>query len=213
MADNYLEKRYEATLGSQKPKIKRIGHTMDELLRRTRSCRGYNKDYVVKHSELERIVGACTKIGSAKNQQVLRYRLVTKGPEADLVNANIKLGGMLPELHLPYAGTEPEAFIVVCSTVAANSYTYVDLGIALQTIMLKITEMGLNGIVIGAFNKNEITRGLNLTLEPLMLVAVGKGIEKFELTTINPDDSRAYYRKDGIHYVPKLGTNDLIINN
>ena len=213
MADNYLEKRYEATLGSQKPKIKRIGHTMDELLRRTRSCRGYNKDYVVKRSELERIVGACTKIGSAKNQQVLRYRLVTKGPEADLVNANIKLGGMLPELHLPYAGTEPEAFIVVCSTVAANSYTYVDLGIELQTIMLKITEMGLNGIVIGAFNKNEITRGLNLTLEPLMLVAVGKGIEKFELTTINPDDSRAYYRKDGIHYVPKLGTNDLIIND
>lgn len=213
MANNYLEKRYEATLGSQKPKIKRIGHTMDELLRHTRSCRGYNKDYVVKHSELERIVGACTKIGSAKNQQVLRYRLVTKGPEADLVNANIKLGGMLPELHLPYAGTEPEAFIVVCSTVAANSYTYVDLGIALQTIMLKITEMGLNGIVIGAFNKNEITRGLNLTLEPLMLVAVGKGIEKFELTTINPDDSRAYYRKDGIHHIPKLGTNDLIINN
>ena len=50
MADNYLEKRYEATLGSQKPKIKRIGHTMDELLRRTRSCRGYNKDYVVKRS-------------------------------------------------------------------------------------------------------------------------------------------------------------------
>ena len=36
MADNYLEKRYEETLGTQKPKVKRVGKTLDDLLRKNR---------------------------------------------------------------------------------------------------------------------------------------------------------------------------------
>ena len=59
MADNYLEKRYEETLGSGKIRVKRIGHTVDELLTKNRSTRGYNKAYVVSRAELERIAGVC----------------------------------------------------------------------------------------------------------------------------------------------------------
>ena len=76
MADNYLEKRYDEVFGNGKTKIKRIGHTLDELLLRNRSYRGFKKEYVVKREELERIVGVCNKIPSARNQQVLRFRLV-----------------------------------------------------------------------------------------------------------------------------------------
>ncbi|MCR4658879.1 MAG: nitroreductase family protein [Bacteroidales bacterium] len=212
MADNYLEKRYEATLGSQKPKVKRVGPTLDDLLLRARSCRGYNQNYVVKRAELERIVAACGKIGSAKNQQLLRFRLVTRGPEADMLNANIKLGAMLPEPHLPLPGTEPQAFIVVCAVADANRWIDIDLGMALQTIMLKTAEMGLNSIIIGAFNRAEVRRGLNLELEPQMVVAVGKGIEHYAIDTISPDESHAYYRRDGIHHIPKIGVADLIID-
>ena len=42
MADNYLEKRYEETLGQQRPKVKRVGNTVDTLLRKNRSTRGHN---------------------------------------------------------------------------------------------------------------------------------------------------------------------------
>ena len=213
MADNYLEKRYEETLGSQRPKVKRVGPNLDQLLVRARSCRVYNKNYRVSRAELERIVGACTKIGSAKNQQVLRFRLVTQGPEADLINANIKLGGLLPELHLPLPGTEPEAFIVACTNATANNYTYIDLGMALQTMMLKISEMGLSGLIIGAFNKTEIKAGLNLNHEPLMVLAVGKGAEQFQLVPVAEGHDLAYYREGGTHYVPKLSATDLIINS
>ena len=55
MADNYLEKRYEETLGANKPKVKRIGHTVDELLLKNRSVRGYKKVYTVSREELERM--------------------------------------------------------------------------------------------------------------------------------------------------------------
>lgn len=211
MADNYLEKRYEEVFGTGRTKIKKVGHTLDELLLKNRSQRGYLKGYVVKQEELERIVGVCSKIPSACNQQVLRFRLVTKDTGAEKVLLSIRLGAALPELHLPLPGTEPEAFIIICSTVAENKLVDVDLGIAIQSMLLKTVEMGLNGLCIGAFNKGNIKQDFDLPFEPLMIIAIGKGIEKIELTPISPDDSHAYYRKDGVHYVPKIGTKDLII--
>lgn len=211
MADNYLEKRYEEVFGSGHTKVKRVGHTLDELLLKNRSQRGYLKDYVVRREELERIVGVCSKIPSARNQQVLRFRLVTRATGADKVLQNIKLGAALPELHLPLPGTEPEAFIVVMSTAPESKMVDIDLGIALQSMMLKAVEMGLNALVIGAFNKANVTKELVLPYEPLMILAIGKGIEKIELTPIAPEDSHAYYRKEGIHYVPKIAAKDLIV--
>lgn len=211
MADNYLEKRYEEVFGSGHTKVKRVGHTLDELLLKNRSQRGYLKDYVVRREELERIVDVCSKIPSARNQQVLRFRLVTRDTGADKVLQNIKLGAALPELHLPLPGTEPEAFIVVMSTAPESKMVDIDLGIALQSMMLKAVEMGLNALVIGAFNKANVTKELVLPYEPLMILAIGKGIEKIELTPIAPEDSHAYYRKEGIHYVPKIVAKDLIV--
>lgn len=211
MADNYLEKRYEEVFGAGRTKVKRVGHTLDELLLRNRSVRGYNKNYVVKLEELERIVGVCSKIPSARNQQVLRFRLVTRDTGAEVILRNIKLGAALPELHLPFPGTEPEAFIVICSTVPENKMVDVDLGIAIQSMLLKAVEIGLNGITIGAFNKGEVERELGLPYEPVMILAIGKGADRIELTRIAPDESHAYYRQEGTHYVPKIGVKDLLV--
>jgi len=124
---------------------------------------------------------------------------------------NIKLGGALPELHLPFPGTEPEAFIIVSSTVKEDKFVDIDLGISVQSMLLKAVEMGLNGIVIGAFNKANIVEAFGLPYEPLLIVAIGKGGEKIKLVSIGQDEKHAYYREDGVHYVPKLKLSDLLI--
>ena len=46
---------------------------------------------------------------------------------------------------------------------------------------------------------------------PLLILAIGKGIEKIELVEISENDDHRYFRKDGIHYVPKVRVEDLII--
>jgi len=212
MADNYLERRYEETLGANKPKIKRIGHTVDELLLKTRSVRGYNKNYVVTRDELERIVGVCTRIASGCNQQTLRFLLLTRNDGAERMLRHVRMGAALPELHLPLAGTEPEAFIVCCSTAKENKLVDIDLGIALQSMALKATEMGLNTLMIGAFNRDELKKEFNMDYDPLMILAVGKGAERIELVPIHADESHAYYRNNGIHYVPKVRAAELILN-
>ena len=137
MADNYLEKRYDEVFG-KKTVRRRVGHTLDELLLKNRSTRGYNKSFVVRRELLEQIVAVNTKIGSGCNRQVLRFRLVTQGDEAAKVLENIKMGAALPELHLPFEGTEPEAFIIVCSTTEENKLVDIDLGMSLQTMIFCI---------------------------------------------------------------------------
>jgi nitroreductase len=213
MADNYLEKRYEETLGSTKPKVKRIGNTVDSLLLRSRSHRAYKKAYVVSRAELERIVGVCTKLPSGCNQQVLRYWLVTKENGADRLLPLLKMGAALPELHLPAEGTEPEAFIICCSVAPESKLVDIDLGIALQSMALKAVEMGLNTLMIGAFNREKVKEAFSLPHEPLMLLAVGKGADHIELVPTDADAPRAYYRRDGVHYVPKVRLDDLILNH
>jgi len=212
MADGYLEKRYEEVFGKGAKKTV-VKHTSIEILmEKNRSYRGYQKDFVVKRDMLERIVAVNTKIASAKNQQVLRFKLVTKETGADIILQNMKLGGLLPELHLPFEGTEPEAFIIICSTVPENKFVDIDLGIAAQSMLLKATEMGLNGIMIGAFNKAKLTEAFQLPFEPLLMLAIGKGMETIKLQPVDVGDNLAYYRNtDGVQFVPKIRWEQLII--
>jgi hypothetical protein len=131
--------------------------------------------------------------------------------EAATVLKHIRLGGALPELHLPFAGTEPNAFIVICSTVPDSHYVSVDLGIVAQSMLLQATEMGLGGICIGAFDHAEIKEALNLPHDPLLVLAIGRPAERIELVECGEGDSLAYYREEGVHYVPKIRVDDLIL--
>lgn len=214
MADGYLEKRYEEVFGkgAKKTVIKRT--SLETLMEKNRSYRGYKKEFVVKREMLERIVAVNTKIASAKNQQVLRFKLVTQDTGADIIVQNMKLGGLLPELHLPFEGTEPNAFIIICSTIPENKFVDIDLGIAAQSMLLKATEMGLNGIMIGAFNKAKIIEAFNLPYEPLLILAIGKSNETIKLQAVSEGDKLAYYRnEDGVQFVPKIRWEQLIIGD
>lgn len=214
MADNYLEKRYEELFGkgSGKTVVKKVNPSLDSLLLRNRSHRAFLKEHVVRQDELEKIVGVNTKLPSARNQQVLRFKLVTAGTHESLVlGQSIRLGGALPDLHLPAPGTEPEAFIVVCSCVPEGRYVDIDLGISLQSMGLKAVELGLNATIVCAFDKTRVQEELQLPYEPLALLLVGKGQDKIQLLSIDEADNHNYYRKEGIHYVPKVAIKDLII--
>lgn len=208
MADNYLEKRME-DYRNQQPSKKRVA-TLARLLKANRSYRGYDTKFEVRPDQLQRIMEVATLCPSARNQQVLRFRPVLK-EEATKVLQHIRLGGALPELNLPFEGTEPNAFIVICSTVTDSHYVSVDLGIVAQSMLLQATEIGLGGICIGAFDHEAIKTVLNLPYEPLLVLAIGRPNERIEIVECSEGDSLTYYREGGVHYVPKININDLIL--
>ncbi len=212
MADNYLGRKMEEYLArsASDRTTRRPSMNLNKLLLKNRSVRGYDPQFIVREDQLQRIIDVNTKIPSARNQQVLRFRPVLSD-EASKILPHIHLGGALPELHLPFPCTEPNAFIIICSTVPESRYVDIDLGISAQSMLLQAVEIGLNGICIGAFDRAQIEQAFRLECTPLLILAIGKGIEKIELVPVTPDDSLLYYRENGIHYVPKIQTKYLII--
>ena len=142
--------------------------TLGRLLLKNRSHRGYDTGFVVREDQLRRMIEVNTRIPSARNQQVLRFRPVL-ADEAHKVLPHIRLGGALPALRLPFPGTEPNAFIIICSTVEENRYVDMDLGISAQSMLLQAAEIGLNGICIGALDRRcrtGIPPGLRTAADP-----------------------------------------------
>lgn len=211
MADGYLESRYEEVFGkgAARTVVKHV--PIDKLLERNRSYRGYRPEVEVTREVLERIVAVNPLLPSACNQQVLRFKLVTRDSGADIVLRNIKMGAALPELHLPFPGTEPQAFILICSTVPESKLVDIDMGISAQSMLLKATELGYNGLMIGAFHRENLQTAFALPYPPLLVLAIGRGAEVIRRVEISEGDSHAYYRRDGIHYVPKVKLSDLIL--
>ena len=210
MADNYLERKMEAYRERPSAAPRKPAATLERLLLKNRSHRAYDSRYLVREDQLRRIIAVNARIPSARNQQVLRFRPVL-ADEAPTVTEHIRLGGALPELHLPAPGTEPNAYIICCSTIAEDRYVDMDLGISAQCMLPRATEMGLNGICIGAFDRDAIRKAFELRWEPLLILAIGKGAERIELVEIGAEDDRTYYRKEGVHCVPKIRPKELII--
>ena len=211
MADNYLDKKMEEYRARpMQKKSLRSGATLSRLLLKNRSVRGYDPSFEVRADQMRSILEVATRVPSAMNRQGLRFRAVL-ADEAEKVLRGFHLGGGLPELGLPTPGTEPRAFIIVCAAVEPDNYLYIDLGITAQSMLLRATELGLNGIMIGSFDKERLQRAFGLPSRPLLLIALGKGAEQIELVDIAANESHAYYRREGVHYVPKVRLDDLLL--
>ena len=68
MADNYLEKRQQE-LAERRPKVVRPHPSLDSLLRKNRSYRGYDSSRVVSREDLLRLLEVVPYVGSGMNAQ------------------------------------------------------------------------------------------------------------------------------------------------
>lgn len=209
MADNYLGRKMEEYFAQKGTPQRRYKVSLLSLLAKNRSHRAYDASFRVREEQLRQIVEVARLTPSALNQQVLRFRLV-QGDEAQRLVSHIRMGGALPELHFPPEGKEPNAFIVICSE-SQGRYVDIDTGIVAQSMLLRAVEMGLNGICIASFEREAVVKELALKVEPLLILAIGRGAEQIELVDIGEEESHSYYRRGEKHIVPKLRTEDLII--
>ena len=209
MADNYLGRKMEEYEAQKCASVRTRRVSLASLLAKNRSTRGFDTSFKVRKDQLVSLVEAARLAPSAMNQQVLRYRLVTE-EEAHLLLPHLRMGAALPELKLPLEGTEPNAFVVIC-TDKESRYVDMDMGIATQTMLLRAVEMGLNGICIAAFDHEAVREALHLPLAPQLILAIGRSAEHIEVVDIEEGESTTYYRKNGTHFVPKVKVEDLII--
>lgn len=189
-----------------------------DLVLKNRSCRGYDESYQFRREELLAFVDLARQTAASANIQPLKYHIAYEKEQVAQIQPLTRWAGSLPQLHLPYPGSRPTAFITICQDLSISSHPtsfLPDVGITAQTILLAATEQGLGGCMIGSFQKEELKALLKLPeqMEPKLVIALGKPAEEIILVEPKEDGSVKYYRsEDGkTHYVPKRKLEDIIL--
>ncbi len=289
MADNYLEKRYEEVFGSgaaRKVPQKHSTPSLNTLLVRNRTVRRYRQDCHVTKEQLRTIAEVNTRIASSMNRQALRFWLVTSGDAmASQAEGHLSEADAIREILFreQVRHESATAFIVVYTTVPEDRYIDMDLGISLQSMALKATELGLNCLIKGNIDVDKLRDLLSeycpgtaaagacrpglmdsddascgmcsSCLEPLAVLCIGKAAESVFLKPVSAETSSCSaesasdslpsgvfikcesartvhdgrisplpagasvpapmylvpYTKDGVHYVPKLRLDDILL--
>ena len=154
--------------------------TLDEILEARKSVRGYTPQ-LVKEEDIKAIFEAARAAPSACNSQTWRFIAVT---DRTLIQ-KIAQEGMLPIVRNSWIATAP-LVIVGCaqldilanrvgSLVTGIEYYQIDLGIAMEHMVLKATELGLGTCWIGWFHEKKIKEILEIpkTIKVLALLSVG----------------------------------------
>lgn len=190
---------------------------ISELVLKNRSYRSFNHSRVVSKEELLSLVECARVCPSAANRLPLRYRLCYTPDDMAHVLAHTKWAAALPDRHFPPEGHEPTAAIVIChdrTVVSAESASATDVGIAAQTMLLAVAEIGLGGCMIANFNRSGVQSSLAIAehLTPVLVIAIGEPDEKIVLEPVGAEGATAYYRDaDDVHHVPKRALEDIVI--
>ena len=188
-----------------------------ELVKQSRSFRGYDESRKITREELAELVDCARFAPSSVNMQPFRYYLACEKEQLEKIQPLTGWARALPEKRLPYPGHRPTAFIVICQETdwQENLARFQkDVGIVAQTMLLAAAEKGLGGIMIGNFSPEKVSAALALPahLVPMLIVAFGKPDETIVLTEAAPGDDLNYYRDENdVHYVPKRRLEDVIL--
>lgn len=121
--------------------------------------------------------------------------------------------GYLTDWNGPEKGERPTGYILVLLPTGANRYAIFDAALAIQTLLLSAVERGWGGCVIGSIDRNRLREDLRIpdSYRIEVIVALGKPVETVVVEDAPPDDLRYWRDSSGVHHVPKLPVDTLII--
>lgn len=186
--------------------------TLNDLVVRNRSFRRFLPSPRPGRDRLVEWIGCARLAASGGNRQPLRYWLVDTPEPCAAVFPHTHWAGLLKG-WTPTADEAPTGYILVLAA-AGGATPHVDAGIAMQTLLLAAAEAGFGGCMLGAIERPAIKAALGIPDELELLYAVAFG-RPAETALLEPaaDGNTAYYRTaDGVHHVPKLPLETLIVS-
>ncbi|MGB9619041.1 MAG: nitroreductase family protein [Armatimonadota bacterium] len=186
-----------------------------DLVLANRSYRRFAQSEVIPESVLRELVDLARCTPSAANLQPLRYVLSCTPERNDLVFSTLSWAGYLPDWPGPAEGERPSAYIIILTDTEISKTGGCDHGIAAQTICLGAVEKGYGCCMFGSIDRDALRSHLQIPdrYHILLVIAIGKPIEKVVLEEVGPDGSIKYYRDaDQVHHVPKRRLEDVILN-
>ena len=185
-----------------------------DLVLKCRSYRRFYQEVTIDNKTLRELVDMARYSASAVNRQPLKYILSSSPEKNALIFSTLHWAGTLKTWPGPDEGERPAGYIIILGDKEISASFGLDPGIAAQTILLGAVEKGLGGCMLGAVDREDLRKLLNIPAryEIPLVVALGKPKEKIIMETMKPTDSYDYWRdKDEGHHVPKRKLNDIIV--
>jgi nitroreductase len=187
--------------------------TLKELVLKTRSYRRFEESHQIDIKLIEDLIDLARLSASGANRQPLKYLIYNTPEECKRIFPYLAWAGYLTEWQGPDKGERPTAYIVILGDKSITDVFGVDHGIASQSIMLGAVEAGLGGCMIASIKRQELSEELNIPdrFEVLMVLALGKPVEKVIIDDIKENDVKYWRDSSGSHHVPKRGIKELIV--
>ena len=187
-----------------------------KLMTEARTCRRYEAREF-EPGMLRWLVDCARIMPCTANAQVLRY-LIVQNP--------LKRPGIFDALGWaayfktwkPEEKERPAGYIVLLAQPGEDgkipNNTYIDLGIAGQTIQLAAWTRGVGSCMFRNYNPKKIGEVIDIPsgYEIALVMAFGYPLEERRIVPVPADGSIRYYRDDkGVHYVPKRELKDVLL--
>lgn len=186
---------------------------LKDIIFRCRSYRRFDESHPVDTGTLESLIDLARLSSSGANRQPLKYIICNDPKGCERIFPYLAWAGYLKEWPGPEKGERPSSYIVVLGDRSITENFGIDHGIAAQSIMLGASELGLGGCMIQSISREGLREEIKLpdNFDILLVLAIGKPVEKVVLEEIKNDDVKYWRDADKTHHVPKRSLKDIIM--
>ncbi|MBQ2695786.1 MAG: nitroreductase family protein [Clostridia bacterium] len=185
---------------------------ISEAIKKRRTIRKF-KQTPLSTKQLSKYIDAARLAPSAANLQPLRYVIVESPDMVAKMFELVKWAGYLAPDYNPKEGERPTAYIAVCSDTSNSSkWVDVDLGAAIENLILEAMADGVGTCWIASVNRPEAAKLLALPehINLQCVIALGYPAEEPKEVSIT-EDIKYYVDEAGTLCVPKCSLDEVLI--
>ena len=183
-----------------------------DLIKSRRTIRKFQSKQI-SDEQLLKYVDAARVAPSGANLQPLKYVIVKTPEMVDKVFNHVKWAGYLAPGYNPKENERPTAFIIVLGDKSIRESGYdMDVGAAVENIILTALEDKVGACWMGAIDREEIGKLIDLTegYKISCVVALGYSMESPKEVEIS-DGIKYYLDENGTLCVPKRSIDEVLI--
>lgn len=186
---------------------------INQLIEKTRTYRRFDGKHEIDTETLVSLVNLARLSASGANRQPLKYILVNDTEKRKSVYECLAWAGYYTTWEGPEVSERPTGYIIVLGDKEISDTFGIDPGIAAQSIMLGATSLGLGGCIVASVKKEKLRAIMEIPAQcdVLLVLALGKPVEKVVIETIKNNDVKYWRDENQIHHVPKRTLDEIIL--
>jgi len=187
---------------------------LKSLILKNRSYRRFHQKKSISKDTLIDLVDLARLSASAANHQPLKFILSNTPDTNKKIFSTLAWAGYLEKWNGPEQGERPSAYIIILGDKTIKESFSCDHGIAAQSILLGAVDKGLGGCILGSIDRKKLRAMLDIysKYEILLVIALGKPVEKVTVETVGSEGNIKYWRDEqNVHHVPKRSLEEIIV--